>query len=270
MQIKPSPELSHIVKHYLLLESDFESLKQLRLFSDGNTGMVICLQNLLFQKSGNEIETLPRIFVYGQLSKFNDIFSIGKISLIIVVFHPYGAYAFLQIPANILKDQIIPLSDLYGTEASFFEESVVEASVKTTHIPIIERFIARIVRCEKKQSAAISALTQLTLHKNGIISVKELAGYGCMSERQLERKFIEFIGHTPKQFTNIIRLQYFLKLLKTKTVHSNLTSIVFDAGYYDQAHLIKEFKKKTGLTPTQYQSQTQSLALNFFRFRDVP
>lgn len=269
MQIKASPHLAHIVKHYLLLESDLDSLKQMRLFSDGNTGMVICLQNLLFQKSGNEPKALPRTFVYGQINQFRDIFSIGKVSLIVVVFEPFGAHEFLKTPASFLKDQIIALSDFVGREADLFEEAILEQSARIDSIAFIENFISNIVKANQKSSEAVKAVVNLIAQNHGLISVKQLADYGCMSERQLERKFLEYVGHTPKHFTNIMKLQYFLKLLKNKSAASSFTSLVYDAGFYDQAHLIKEFKRNIGLTPSQYQSQTQSLTLNFFQFRDI-
>ena len=264
MQIKASPHLAHIVKHYLLLESDSDAIKQMRLFSDGNTGVVICLQNLLFQKSGNKIEPLPRTFVYGQINQFQDIFSIGRVSLIVVVFQPFGAHEFLKTPASVLKDQIVTLSNFVGNEAYLFEEKILGSKVNT--IELVESFITSTVKSDQKSSEAVKAVVNLAVQNHGLISVTQLADYSCMSERQLERKFLEYVGHTPKQFTNIIKLQYFLKLLKNKSTQSNFTSLVYDAGFYDQAHLIKEFKKNTGLTPSQYQSQTQSLALNFFQF----
>lgn len=269
MQIKASPHLSHIVKHYLILESEFDGLKQLRLFSDGNTGMVICLKSLLFYKSGNEILALPRTFIFGQISHFNDIVSFGKVSLIVVVFQPFGAYTFLKTPASIIKDQILALSEFCGNEASLFEERILQQPIGGNYIDPIEKFISDTIKKTKNSVDIVPVLVNLTIQKQGVISVKDLAENGCMSERQLERKFLEFIGHTPKQFTNIVKLQYFLKLLKAKSSSSNLTSLAFDAGFYDQAHLIREFKKNIGLTPSQYQTQTQSLALNFFQFRDA-
>ena len=83
-----------------------------------------------------------------------------------------------------------------------------------------------------------------------------------VSERQLERKFRENIGISPKKFSNVIRLQFFLKLFRTKPPQKSLTEIGYESGYYDQAHLIREFRKSVGLSPGQYIFKTNRLAVN--------
>ncbi|WP_228446764.1 helix-turn-helix domain-containing protein [Chryseobacterium sp. 3008163] len=87
------------------------------------------------------------------------------------------------------------------------------------------------------------------------------------SERHIERIFKECIGLNPKKFGNIVKLHFFLNLLKYKSSQSNITDLCYDAGYADQSHLIKEFKKYTGITPTQYLKNTNRLAINFMEIK---
>ncbi|WP_413614439.1 helix-turn-helix domain-containing protein [Flavobacterium sp. N2469] len=69
----------------------------------------------------------------------------------------------------------------------------------------------------------------------------------------------------PKKFGNVIRLHHFLKLLKDKTDKTNLTTICYDAGFSDQSHLIKEFRKHTGITPTEYVHSSGKLTNNLIK-----
>ena len=67
-----------------------------------------------------------------------------------------------------------------------------------------------------------------------------------MSARQLRRMFDYYIGTSPKTFSRVIRFQKLLSESGSKKPHA-----VADLGYYDQAHLIKEFKSFYGATPAQ-------------------
>lgn len=71
-----------------------------------------------------------------------------------------------------------------------------------------------------------------------------------ISPRQLRRLFAFYVGGTPKTFGNVVRFQ---NILKTNPSYENLqkNKTFFDAGYYDQSHFIKEFKKLYGITPSK-------------------
>ncbi|MBC8182113.1 AraC family transcriptional regulator [candidate division KSB1 bacterium] len=63
--------------------------------------------------------------------------------------------------------------------------------------------------------------------------------------------FSKFIGITPKQYLKTIRFQLSLHK-KAQNDKLNITELAYESGYYDQAHLINEFKSLTGQTPKQY------------------
>ena len=85
MQILLSEELLPFIKHYLFLESEGNSTKKLRLFSDGNMGMVFCLKNGFF--STDMSNQLLQSFVYGQISEFKDLYLTNEASFLMVVFN---------------------------------------------------------------------------------------------------------------------------------------------------------------------------------------
>jgi AraC-like DNA-binding protein len=78
---------------------------------------------------------------------------------------------------------------------------------------------------------------------------KDLSDQYGFSERYIQRLFIENVGLTPRSFFKIHRFNKSLELVRSSD--SSLTSIAYDCGYYDQAHFIKEFKKYTGMTPSE-------------------
>ena len=96
MQISPSIDLSAYIKHYLFLTTKNKAVKKLRLFSDGNTGMVFSFKDQLISHFNklNVPHYLPDSFIYGQLSAYKDLYCMGEISLMIIVFHPHGLKIF--------------------------------------------------------------------------------------------------------------------------------------------------------------------------------
>lgn len=269
MQVLPPKELSPYIKHYLFLESDDHAVKKLRLFSDGNTGMVFCFRNTLIAKANgaNELHYLPTAFIYGQISEYKDLFVMNEASLLIVVFQPYGINRLLGIAANEIKDSIIPVEDIFGTKAIAFHESLLVINEAGQRLQILNKFFTSL---QKAASLANHVLLECSLDficKNkGDITVQQLMKHTGYTERHIERTFRESIGISPKKFGNIVKLHSFLRMLKQDLKRQNLTSICYETGYSDQSHLIKEFRKYTGITPTQYLNDTSRLAVNFMKF----
>ena len=95
-----------------------------------------------------------------------------------------------------------------------------------------------------------------------MVNVDQLAYDANMSIRTFERHFIDQVGISPKLFCNITRFNYALAL-KFKNPQLDWTSIASTCGYYDQMHLIKDFKKFAGYTPTIFQKETHLAKVNF-------
>jgi AraC-like DNA-binding protein len=69
-----------------------------------------------------------------------------------------------------------------------------------------------------------------------------------VSERHLRRVFREAVGMSPKTFAKLTRFHRALRAAR-REAHPRWASIAAHAGYYDQAHLIAEFRAITGVTP---------------------
>lgn len=90
---------------------------------------------------------------------------------------------------------------------------------------------------------------QLILEKQGMVDIETDLQTG-ISSRQLRRLFEYYIGDTPKTFSQVVRFQNILKA-KPSSQSLRKNKLFFDAGYYDQAHFIKEFRNFYGVTPSK-------------------
>jgi AraC-like DNA-binding protein len=269
MQIVPSKELLPFIKHYLFLENEGNSIKKFRLFSDGNTGMVLTFGgNLIANRRDNISIKYPKSFLYGQISEFKDLYLVEKTVMIIAVFQPYGINRLLGIAGNEIRDKIIATEDIFGGLALILHDKLYEKSGLEVKLQILNNFFIEL-SAKKTISNLILIQASLTyiLKSKGDISIDQLVKHTGYTERHIERAFNESIGLSPKKFGNIVKLHCFLNLLKGKSKHDNFTNFCYEAGYADQSHLIKEFKKYTGITPTQYLNNTNRLAINFMEIK---
>ena len=265
MQVKPTPLLSGIVRHFLLIESDAQST--MRIFSDGNTGVVFNYGDPLFYQ--NEMHSgpapLPASFLYGQLDTYRNVWIQGRIRLLIAVLHPFGAAALFKIPASELRNQIIGCGDFFGTHVESVNDQIASSPAIHDKIRAAEHFLLTHLQNPSQYNTLVTQAIDIIHSQNGVISVAELTTMTGATERQLQRKFEEQIGISPKRYTGITRMQYALRMLRTKSAHLSLAGVACESGFFDQAHLIREMKNLSGLTPGQYLSPQNVLAANLIR-----
>lgn len=265
MQIKPTPFLSGIVRHFLVLESDAPSA--MRIFSDGNTGVVFNYGDALFYQNDTQsgFTTLPASFLYGQLDAYRNVWAHGKVRLLIAVLHPFGAAALLKIPALELRNQIIGCDSCFRTSAAFVNDEIASSPAICDKVFAAERFLLSQLREPGYNNALVTNTINIIHTHNGAIPVARLAALTGSAERQLQRKFEEHVGISPKRYAGIARMQYALRMLRKKPDDLSLAGIACESGFFDQAHLIREMKNLSGLTPGQYLAPQHILAANLIR-----
>lgn len=83
------------------------------------------------------------------------------------------------------------------------------------------------------------------------LSISGLCEKLQVNRRSFERKFLRVIGLSPKHYWRINRLSHAMSLL-THAESADLQDIVFQCGYFDQSHFIRDFKHLTGTSPRKY------------------
>jgi AraC-like DNA-binding protein len=113
----------------------------------------------------------------------------------------------------------------------------------------LESAIAERLRSPNKGSdRSRLALDSAALLASASANVTAVASELGVSERHLRRVFRETVGVSPKTFSRLVRFQYALRAAR-ENGHRSWADIAAESGYYDQAHLIAEFRELTGVTP---------------------
>lgn len=158
-------------------------------------------------------------------------------------FKPFALVNILPISMASFTDKVLPLSN-----SSFFSKVDSKCIAEIIHsddfmkqAELAENLL--IQEWEEKLCIDENFRAQLNfiLNRKGIIKIKDLFDEFGISKVTLNKHFSFKMGISPKKVSRIWRINYFLQLHK-KAQDTNLTQLGLEAGFYDQAHFIKEFK----------------------------
>jgi AraC-like DNA-binding protein len=168
----------------------------------------------------------------------------GDTGSILVRFTPQGA-ACLGVPSSDLASQSIDLGEILpSSRVREVGERLADARGDDGRIAVVEHFLRSLPYVHDPEVAR--AVEWLTSAANGEALIAAVARRLMLSERQLERRFLASVGITPKRFATLRRFERAVKLAETAP---SLTSAALDAGYYDQSHFIRDFRRFTGAAP---------------------
>ena len=251
---QPHPNLAALISCYWTLEvpaSDHPDRQ--RIIPDGKIEMAFILgDNIKRYTSGQQFILQPRAFVLGQTLEPFYVEPTGSVNSFSVSFYPYGFANFADVPLKTLANKETPISDLFGEEtARKLEQHIIEASNTQERITIVEKFLLNRLNQTTTVDTIVKSTIATLVATNGNTSISNILKKEPSKRRQLERKFAEKIGISPKQLGKVIRLQSALKILLNQE-GENLTHIAYESNYYDQAHFIKDFKEFTGINPKDF------------------
>lgn len=167
-----------------------------------------------------------------------------------VRFRPGRAYAMLGIPAVELTDESVPLSDVWA-EVEAMLDAVVGASTSNDRIAAFARALElRLVDAARPAPEVDSAIRSI-VKSGGSIDIATLGPAIGVTRQHLARSFARWVGVPPKTFARVVRLQRLLEALRSAR-DPHWSALATWAGYYDQSHLVAEFKELTGMTPSAW------------------
>jgi AraC-like DNA-binding protein len=200
---------------------------------------------------GSEIQ--PRTLVAGQLLGEVRLQPTGWAGCFGIRFRPGGAWPFLACPVDELTGSILDLSLLQGREARELAQRITEAPDWPSRCEAARRWLLERLS-PAPQDRAVEYAVQAIQASHGTVSVSALAGGLGLSRRSLERRFRRRVGLLPKQLARVLRFQRALQLRAVATP-GGWPAIALECGYYDQAHLIRDFRQFSGQTPAAFRGE---------------
>jgi transcriptional regulator GlxA family with amidase domain len=128
---------------------------------------------------------------------------------------------------------------------------------------IEEWLVARLASTHARRSRA-SHVVDLIRRARGQARIDAIARSVGWSPRSIERAFLREIGVRPKLYARIVRLNAVLARLDP-TERASVVDLALEAGYFDQAHLLRDFRLLAGRTPRGRREDDGEMSRHFTR-----
>jgi AraC-like DNA-binding protein len=181
----------------------------------------------------------------------------GKSQVFGIKFKPGGFRPILGKPLSTITNRSLPAGRLLGPVAQQLETLTAQASSEAPLVDAASGWLRSILPAPAPAIAQADQLVASILEDPGILTVDVLALRTGIGKRSLQRIFREYVGVPPKWVIRRYRLHELVERLNTGA-RLNWAQVALDLGYFDQAHLVNDFRSITGHSPRQYQRRIQS------------
>ena len=241
-EFAPRPELAPYVRCFWTLRDAVPDGRPERIVPDGCCEIIVNRADPFRGRNGVQ----PLHMAVGQLQSHLNIVPTGVVDLLAVRFEPGGLYSFMDgAPMNELTERNIELK-LRG--------------VRT----LAELEATLLARLRRSDGLVAEAARRIRRARGGVV-VHRLARDLGVSERGLERAFAREVGLPPKRLARIERFQGVVRTVEA-TASLAWAAMAVECGYYDQAHLIRDFKHFAGVSPTAYFAEEHPMSDCFVGF----
>jgi len=177
----------------------------------------------------------------------------GRVSLAVALLTPLGLVSALGTPPAWTADAPAPLSDFCGAlEQRRLSMALQASATPEERLAALARWledrIRRRPRPTKPESRVIGCVATMQAALRGEGHVDELASRQAVTRRQIERDFRHCLGVAPAEYARLLRFQHAAAALAGG---SSIVDAALDFGFADQAHLSRQCRAMTGLTPTE-------------------
>lgn len=237
--------------------------------------------------STNQFIELPRsVVVAKRINRINVVMGYNHL-VVKVGFQPGGLFRLLGIPIYEFKadETVYESASLVDKEIPFIVEqlnkvvtqnsvdkritnagTISQQAKNNTYwnetafelmVGIIQKWLMGKLSSLKKEKPIDKVLPAL-LRNDAFHNISEVASQSCVSVRQLERLFQQRIGLPPQYYARLVR---FTKawIIKENYPMTKWSNLAYQCGYFDQMHLIRDFKEFTGTTPSYVQNDLQNI-----------
>ena len=243
------PALAGVVKRYCGYTHEVTGQASRREVAQDQVTIILGFGPVLRVAGPGHPESVEHSFVAGLHPSYAVTTEHGALEGVQVDLSPLGAYMLFGVAMHeISANLVVPFDDVLGPEAAELTERLVNAMDWDARFELLDAYIWRRIQAARAPSPDVAWACRRLRDTGGRLEVGALAAeLGC-SNRHLAARFREQVGLPPKTVSSLIRFQRAVDRLSHDD-GSRFAEIATDCGYYDQAHLNREFRRLAGTTP---------------------
>src|SRR3990170_3029266 len=257
----PGFPLSNFIEHMVYVRGSLP-IPYLKELPDGGVNLVIELNdrtvNTIYpEESLQKKHEVKRAWISG-LQKQAIVYKNNTDSTVISIrFATGGFFCLTKIPITAIDHVGIEAEALLGSSFSHLYQRIINASSVSEMFALIENYFLLYRMDHSTEYEIVKFIDQnierpmdWLIHKSGY------------SQKHVIHLLKKHTGFSPKYLQRLYRFQLVIKEVQNHKSKIDWFSVVHRYGYYDQAHLIKDFSHFSGISPTDYIHSQMAIAQN--------
>ena len=182
--------------------------------------------------------------------------------IVAVRLHPWMAERVVGVPASELRRAMVDLDEFWGSAVDEVRNRLHEARGATARIAVVERAVVARVGNRVSPETRLAERLCDAAERDAHGTVRSLAATHGLTHRRVIEVFDRVVGLKPKIYARVRRLRRVFRYIHEPN-RPTWTTIAHRCGYFDQSHLIHDFRLLTDISPREYESTRSSVGHGF-------
>lgn len=244
-ELPPPPALEWFVRCYWTLSASAGERPPEPALPDGCPELILNLADPFRAAQGAETVAQPLAILVGQITRPLAVAPTGRVDLVAVRFRPFGG-SMLHPEVSALTDTWV---DLAAVHSGIGELMARLGAVRATEerLALVGDVLMQVASAARRPDARVMSAVDRIEATDGAVAVADLARELGTTPRHLQRLFGESVGISPKLLCRIRRFQRVFSAWRDDP--GNWAAVAVRCGYFDQAHLVRDFSELGGAAP---------------------
>lgn len=194
---------------------------------------------------------MPKAYIVSHLTKPSRLSNFGKHSLFGIQLKHDALFRIWGLCASEFVNKASPVFEVFDQLYHTFLQDILEADSLPKRVKLADSFLLKSIQNAAFCNNTLEKSGRLLVESSGFASMEQLAAEEDLGVRQFSRNFKQQFGLSPKTYASILRTNLVIRSLDAKG-NVDWQGMIAQLHFFDQSHLIKDFKRFTGQTPQQY------------------
>lgn len=262
LELVPPTPLRPLIHRVWILQADAAAESEFqRAMPDGRPEIVFNLADRFESRRPEGSERQPAALLVGPTTRALELRPTGRVDLVGLRLQPGAAPTLLGLSGLELLDRAADLADMHLPWARDLAEQLAELDGTRDRVALVEERVGWMAG-RFTRDPRVEAGIELVLRSRGSVHVRRVAEHVNLSPRHLSRLCRERVGVGPKLLGRLTRFQRVLRELETGT-RPRWAAMAQRHGYFDQAHLVRDFRGFAGVSPGRYLAAAREVTRHF-------
>jgi AraC-like DNA-binding protein len=253
--LAPPPPLDRVLQCVWFANDIGTAGTRERVLPNGVVELIMSLEDAPYGVvRGTAVHTYKRAWLCGTQRGPVVIQAPASGQLVGLRFRPGGLQALWRMPLHLITDEVVQADGFDEGLLTTLHDRLGAVPNMARRLDVVSEMLAPRLNLDRVTTGKVHAAVR-ALHSRPQTSMRSLAATLGVTHQHLVRMFRDGVGVPPRLLVRILRFDRVVRAVGERAERPNWASVAADAGYYDQSHLVSEFRTLAGVTPTEYWSR---------------